>query len=211
MDVRKTMAVNPFQKNGYTTIKKAIPKDVANFVYNYFRLKREVFITFKEDNYISPYNDDWGTFQDSQALGSYSHYGDIAMETLLLMVQPKLEKEIKKNVLPTYAYARIYKEGSELKKHTDRFSCEISCTMHLGGDGKWPIYLKHNNKNVPINLDAGDLLIYSGEKLQHWREPYLGKEYAQVFLHYNDATKEKSKKNIFDTRKHLGLPTSYKK
>ena len=153
MDVRKTMAVNPFQKNGYTTIKKAIPKDVANFVYNYFRLKREVFITFKEDNYISPYNDDWGTFQDSQALGSYSH----------------------------------------------------------GGDGKWPIYLKHNNKNVPINLDAGDLLIYSGEKLQHWREPYLGKEYAQVFLHYNDATKEKSKKNIFDTRKHLGLPTSYKK
>ena len=56
-------------------------------------MKKEVLLTFKDNRYISPYNEDWGTFNDDQAPGSYSHYGDIAMETLLLMVQPKLERE----------------------------------------------------------------------------------------------------------------------
>ena len=42
---------------------------------------------------------------------------------------------------PAYTYARIYKKGDELKRHKDRFSCEISTTMNLGGDD-WPIYLR---------------------------------------------------------------------
>jgi hypothetical protein len=33
------------------------------------------------------------------------------------------------------------KKGMNLKRHKDRFSCEISTTMNLGGDD-WPIYLE---------------------------------------------------------------------
>ena len=205
------MAINTLKKNGYQILKEAVTKDVATFAYNYFRIKREVLITFKKENYISPYSNDWGCFNDGQAPGSFSHYGDIAMETLLIMVQPLIEKKIKTQLTPTYAYARIYNNASELKKHKDRFSCEISCTMNLGGDHKWPIYLKKNKKDIPVYLNPGDLLIYKGQEIEHWRNPYLGQEYAQVFLHYNDVSTTKAAKNIYDTRKHLGLPATFKK
>jgi hypothetical protein len=33
------------------------------------------------------------------------------------------------------------KKAIFLKRHKDRFSCEISTTMNLGGDD-WPIYLE---------------------------------------------------------------------
>ena len=31
-----------FKKNKYIVIKEAVPKDIANFVYNYFLMKRQV-------------------------------------------------------------------------------------------------------------------------------------------------------------------------
>ncbi len=52
-----------------------------------------------------------------------------------------MEKETSLKLNPNYSYARIYKKGDVLHKHKDRFSCEISTTMHLGG-GCWPIYLE---------------------------------------------------------------------
>ena len=53
------------------------------------------------------------------------------METLLLSVQPKMEKLTGLKLNPTYSYARIYKKGDVLNRHKDRFSCEISTTMNL--------------------------------------------------------------------------------
>ena len=40
------------------------------------------------------------------------------------------------------------KKVMNLKRHKDRFSCEISTTMNLAGD-PWPIYLSPN-ENVGI-------------------------------------------------------------
>ena len=48
---------------------------------------------------------------------------------------------------PAYTYARIYKKGDELKRHKDRFSCEISTTMNLAGDN-WPIYLEPSGESL---------------------------------------------------------------
>jgi hypothetical protein len=83
--------------------------------------------------------------------------------------------------------------------------------MHLGGDYKWPIFLKKGKKDISINLGIGDLLIYKGQEIEHWREPYLGQEYAQVFLHYHDASTTEAANNMYDTRAHLGLPATFKK
>jgi hypothetical protein len=78
--------------------------------------------------------------ENQQIPNTYSCYSDIAMETLLLKCQPVMEKITGLQLYPSYTYARIYKKGDELKRHKDRFSCEISTTMNLGGD-PWPIYL----------------------------------------------------------------------
>jgi hypothetical protein len=44
-----------FKKNKYTIIRKAIDKDLATFVANYFSMKKQVLDTCRQARYISPY------------------------------------------------------------------------------------------------------------------------------------------------------------
>lgn len=214
-----------FQKNKYCVIKEAIPKQLAEFVYNYFMMKRQVARTFFDTRYISPFTTEWGVWNDEQVPNTYSHYADIAMETLLLRCLPIMEKTTKLKLNPTYSYARIYKTGDILHRHKDRFSCEISTTLNLGGD-PWPIHLEpkknvgipngkkytasSKNKGISINLKPGDMLVYQGMVLEHWREEFQGDNCAQVFLHYNNQKSKNADKNIYDGRKHLGLSSWFK-
>jgi hypothetical protein len=216
-----------FKQKNYLVIKKAISKELANFVYEYFLLKREVAKTLFKTNYLTPYETFMGYWEseNDQIPNTYSHYADIAMETLLTRVQPIMEEHTGVKLIPTYSYARIYKKGDELKRHKDRFSCEISTTLNLGGDN-WPIYLEpyknigipgkdnatfsSKNKGVQINLEPGDMLVYKGNILEHWREPFKGNDCGQVFLHYNNVKTKGALKNKFDGRPHLGLPGSFK-
>ena len=200
-------------KNNYKVIKQAISKELADFVYSYFLTKRQVARTFFDDRYISPFNNDWGVWNDPQVPETYSHYSDIAMETLLERLTEPMSKETGLNLIPTYSYARIYKKGDVLKRHKDRYSCEVSMTMNLGGDS-WPIYLEPSGETdkegVKINLEPGDALIYRGCEVEHWREAFEGENCGQVFLHYNDASGENAEENRYDTRPFLGLPTWFK-
>jgi len=216
-----------FKKKHFIVIREAIDPKIANFVYNYFLMKRQVARTMFDTRYISPFTTEWGVWNDEQVPNTYSNYADTAMETLLLAVQPKMEKLTGIKLNPTYSYARIYKKGDVLHRHKDRFSCEISTTMNLGGDD-WPIYLenkknvgipddkkyfaKTNNKGTKVVLKPGDMLVYKGMILEHWREVFLGEDCAQVFLHYNDVNSKvgNSEQNIFDGRPHLGLPSYFK-
>ena len=198
-----------FKKNKYVIIKQAIDKDLALFLYNYFHMKRQVLDTCRNARYISPYETLLGEYEgaDGQIPHTYSSYSDIAIETLMLKCQPIMEKSTGLKLQPSYTYARIYKKGDELKRHKDRFSCEISTTMNLGGDS-WTIYLE---PNIAINLKQGDMLVYKGTDLEHWRKPFKGKDCVQVFLHYNNIKTLGSKDNMFDKRPHLGLPSWFKK
>jgi len=202
-----------FNKNKYTILKNAISPELAKFVKDYFLLKRKVAETLFNERYISQFTTEFGVWNDPQVPDTYSHYADIAMETLLEWVKPVMEKHTKLKLIPTYSYARIYKKGDVLKRHKDRFSCEISTTMNLGGDD-WPIYLepsgKEGMKGIEVNLKPGDMLIYKGMELEHWREPFKGENCIQVFLHYNNVSKE-AELNQFDKRPHLGLPNYFKK
>ena len=213
-----------FKKRKFTVIKKAVDTTVADFLYNYILLKRKVAKTLIDSNYISNFNCDWGTWNDAQVKNTFSIYGDTALDTLLIKVQPVMEKVTNLKLIPTYSYARIYKKGDVLERHKDRFSCEISTTLNLGGD-KWPIfiseneldgecgkegYLKSKSKGVKVDLDPGDMLIYRGNILEHWREDFKGKDCAQVFLHFNNKATKDSEKNKYDGRIHLGLPAGMK-
>ena len=214
-----------FKKNKYIVIKRAISNDLATFAYNYFLMKRQVARTLFDARYISPFETMFGVWNDEQVPNTYSHYADIAMETLLLAVQPIMEKQTGLKLIPTYSYARIYKNGDVLHRHKDRFSCEISTTLNLGGD-KWPIYIEKdpkkggvvegkgyisdNTKGIKVDLKPGDMLVYRGNLLEHWREEFKGQDCGQVFLHYNNASTKGAKDNIFDKRKHLGLPSWFK-
>ena len=217
-----------FKKKKYTVIRQAISKDLAAFVANYFLMQKQVYDTCKASRYFSPFENILGHYEnkDEQIPDTYSQYGNIAMETLMLKCQPQMEKVTGLKLYPAYTYARIYKKGDILKRHKDRFSCEISTTMNLGGDD-WPIYLEpdpkkggvkpgqgyvsDNTKGVRVDLKPGDMLVYSGCELEHWREKFKGKECVQVFLHYNNRKTPGAKDNMFDKRPHLGLPSWFKR
>jgi len=194
-----------FKKNKYIVVKKAIDLKLAIFISKYFLLKKNVAQTLFQSKYISSMNKDYGTWEDPQVFGTYSHYSDMVMETLLQEMLPLMEKHTKLKLNETYSFARIYKKGDILKKHKDRFSCEISTTLNLSGD-QWPIFLE---PDIKINLKQGDMLIYRGNILEHWREKFTGKECIQVFLHYNDKKTKDADLNKYDTRPHLGLPDSF--
>jgi hypothetical protein len=209
--------------NKYQVIKKAISYELANFVFNYFLLKRDA-VKYMYDNNITYDNGMLGTWNDSQIPNTYSHYGDHVMETLLVKVLPIMAQETGLNLIPTYSYARVYKKGDILHRHKDRPSCEISTTIHLGGH-PWPIFIDGTGAdnilsghetttivkpNAPagtkVILDVGDMLVYSGCELEHWREPLEGDMCAQVFLHYNHVNGPFAEKNRFDRRPMLGVP-----
>ena len=216
---------NNFKKDKFIVIEKAIDPKIANFVYNYFLMKRQVARTMFDARYISPFTTEFGVWNDDQVPNTYSHYSDIAMETLLLAVQPVMEKQTGLKLIPTFSYARIYKKGDILHRHKARFSCEISTTLNLGGD-KWEIfiekdsnkgkiiegkgYVSENTKGIKVDLKPGDMLVYRGNLLEHWREEFKGNDCGQVFLHYNNSATKGAKENIFDKRKHLGLPSWFK-
>ena len=195
-----------FKKDHYQIIKSAISEELADFCYQYFLNKRAVARKLFDEKYISPFTEYFGVWNDTQVLETYSHYADIVMETLLQKVKPIMEKESGVKLIETYSYARIYKKGDELKKHRDRYSCEISTTMNLGGD-EWSIYLE---PDIKVNLKPGDMLMYRGCELEHWREKFEGEDCAQVFLHYNDASNKEAEQNKFDGRPMIGLPSHFK-
>ena len=186
--------------NKYQVIKNAISYELANFIFNYFMLKRDA-VAWMYKNNITYDNGMLGTWTDQQVPNTYSHYADPVMETLLMKVLPTMQQETGLELVPTYSYARIYKHGDILHKHKDRPSCEISTTIHLGGD-KWSIFIE----GTEVMLDIGDMLVYSGCELEHWRVPFEGNTCAQVFLHYNHLNGPFSKQNRFDKRPMLGVP-----
>ena len=205
-----------FKNKKYTIIRQAISKDLATFIANYFLMQKQVYDTCRQATYFSPFEKIIGYYEnDNQQIpNTYAHYANIAMETLMLKCLPWMEKATGLKLYPAYTYARIYKKGDELKRHKDRFSCEISTTMNLGGDD-WPIYLepsgKEGMKGIKVDLKPGDMLVYRGCELEHWREKFKGKECIQVFLHYNNRKTPGSKENMFDKRPHLGLPSWFKR
>jgi hypothetical protein len=131
-----------------------------------------------------------------------SIYGDPIMESLMLNKKTLMEKLTGKNLLATYSFWRMYTKFAPLHVHRDRESCEISVTVHIGGDGtSWPIFVDNN----PIETKPGDAVIYLGCELEHYREPFQGDWQSQVFLHYVDKDGI-NKEHERDKRLYWGLP-----
>ena len=210
-----------FKKNKYQVIRGAISKEIADIAYRYLQISAEADNWMLNNGMTHAGNKLVGNFNDQQVPNSYAKYGDRLMETLLIKTIDVMQKKTGLKLVPTYSYTRLYKHGNILKRHKDRPSCEISTTLCLGGD-HWPIYLdptggdyvidEYKNihkpgapKGVEVNLKPGDMLIYSGCELEHWREPFQGNMCGQVFLHYNHADGQFAKTNLYDKRPMLGI------
>ena len=210
-----------FKKNKYQVLRNAISKDLAAFCYKYLQISAEADNWMLNNGVTHSGNKLVGNFNDPQVPNYYAKYADRVMETLLVDTIKVMQKKTGLRLVPTYSYCRLYRTGNILKRHKDRPSCEISTTLNLGGD-PWPILIdptgsdnvidEYKNihkpgapKGVEVNLKPGDMLIYPGCELEHWREPFKGKLCGQVFLHYNHADGQFAKSNLYDKRPMLGI------
>ena len=220
-------------KKKYNVLRKVISTELCEFLKNYFLESEKVAKLYFATDFISQFNKEYGVFNDPQVEGSYAIYGSIVGDMVLQQLKPLVEKNLKKKLYETYSYARVYKKGDILERHKDRFSCKISGTLNLGGEA-WPIHIANNpsegkaegrilgggrsEKYIPgtakgesVILNAGDMLLYPGAELEHWREPLKKGKCIQLFLHYVNVKDKDAEKYKHDGRPMLGVDTLIRK
>jgi hypothetical protein len=190
-----------FSKNGYVKVSNALTQNEANILANAIYFDSISNPNIKND-IISP--------------PTQVGYANPITESLLVAMHHTVELATGLTLLPTYSYHRLYKTGDYLKKHKDRFACEISATVNLGcfynTDDKnysWNIWVD-GKENITL---PGDMVVYKGVSLEHWREPFdapIGSWQAQAFLHYVDVNGQYADFAL-DGRPGIGYPDKYSK
>ena len=208
-----------FEEHRWVKIDRFVPIEMCNLLYHHTQLEA-MRLNYYDENGIEYDHDVDGTFADKQAPGDFSKYGDPIMDTLLSLSLEQMQTLTSKELVPTYSYHRLYTTGTELKRHKDRPSCEISTTICLGYDNSnvdaskypdwdWPMFIKEKNgKEIPIHMKPGDMIIYRGCEVEHWREPLWANNHAQVFLHYNEKGGEYDVP--YDGRPLLGMTSKFR-
>ena len=169
--------VEQFKKDGYCILRAAISNELRDIITQYALLDE-----------MQDYSAD-----KNQVIGAHSKYADPAMESVLLHLHSIMEANTGLTLYPTYSFYRVYRNGDELKAHRDRPSCEISATLCFNYNYndkhyQWPIYI--GESGAAADLKPGDMLIYRGCDLSHWREKFNVEEetwQVQGFFHYVDV------------------------
>ena len=169
-------------------IKNILTKDERNLLFNYMDMFHNNNLSDLEFSDMS-----------QTGLGETIKDVDTIMETLLISKKPIIEKALKHELIPTYSFWRLYTKYSSLPVHTDRQSCEVTISINVGTDRKYPI----NIDGKDILIDEGDGVLYFGAYLPHSRKEFEGDYAYNVFLHYvlakGDMTEFK-----YDKRPNLG-------
>jgi hypothetical protein len=104
-----------------------------------------------------------GNWNDTQIPNTYSHYGDRLWKLCFKVSKKKWKKKQGINFKKLILMHEFIKQGDVLHRHKDRYSCEVSTTLNLGGD-PWPIYLEPSGKTgmagIKVDLKQGDMLDY---------------------------------------------------
>jgi len=188
--------VGSYHEQGYALIERLIPAEVA-----------QAFLAgFKND--LGP-----GAIPLSQvssfpnlltrpALEVYGrHYPP--MLSFLWGLTPVISEIVGKDLLPTYDYLRIYREGDICRVHYDRPSCEhsVSLTLDYSDGVSWNLDVGHEDSSPSSSVDedfgaeeftsvpmqVGDAVLYRGVNHRHGRlNPNPNAWSAHLFLHWVD-------------------------
>ena len=195
-----------FKEDGCEVVKNAVSIDAVWLMQLQFDLHVQASFQNLSQNDI----DD--VFLHMNKKRAWGQYGLAISEGLLVLLQPIIEKVTNKKLLPCYSFIRKYFDHAELLRHVDRPSCEYSASFTIQtGEVPWPLWIKTlRGQDVGVNLNPGDLLVYRGNVLPHWREICPVEQHTQVFLHYVDADGPFTEFK-FDTRECLATPYEEKR
>ena len=173
----------------YVYIKNILSKDERDMLFNYAKM-------YNAQNKC--------VFEKHSALLETFEYGGSLTDSLLVSKKKQIEQASNLKLIETYSYWRLYKKFSDLSKHTDRDSCEVTVSVTVKSDLKdWPLFIDGER----IIIEPGDGVLYFGNKLKHWREEYEGDYSFQIFFHYV-LENGKFKDYKWDKRELLGIGIS---
>jgi hypothetical protein len=136
-----------------------------------------------------------------QAIEIYA-YQYPPMLTFLWGLTPRIAAATGRDVLPTYAYFRLYQRDDICRVHSDRPACEhsLSLTVAYGDDRPWPLSVATERVETPTAVVAedfggqpygsvammpGDGVLYQGTHHRHGRLTGNPNSWsAHLFLHW---------------------------
>jgi len=202
-----------FVKNRYVVLRDFIPKDIINMTLDTWKTaehREHVHgAIFKRETNDITFNSPKNSIGKSD--GAYCSPWGVALNRYLC---DKLRGVLDIDIRETYSYTRKYDRGAYLSSHRDRPACEISTTVCLDyqtDDGKpWVIWVDNSKnwvdhdvtktmqeqtqgipnrqrKSIPISLEVGDVLVYQGPNVAHWRDYLIGDYSYHIFCHFFNA------------------------
>ena len=125
------------------------------------------------------------------------------MAAFLWGLTPTMQHLTGLDLLPTYSYMRIYREGDICRVHSDRYACEHSLSLTLDySDGVvWELDVDPRHVEpgpqvddafgstdfVSLPMEPGDAVLYQGVHRRHGRtKPNPNAWSAHLFLHWVD-------------------------
>jgi hypothetical protein len=136
---------------------------------------------------------------------AFEAYGHLYKPLLYFLwgLTPTVSKIIGRELLPTYDYFRIYREGDVCRVHSDRYSCEhsLSLTLAYSDERNWDLQIEKRKAEPSARIDedfgeaefasipmkVGDGVLYQGVTHRHGRTaPNPNGWSAHLFLHWVD-------------------------
>jgi len=189
-------AIGDYQGDGYAHLKGLIPMEVARaFVA---KLKDDL-----GDGALPVGNID--KFPNLLTRPAFEIYGHFYPPMLFFLwgLTPIMTQIVGRELLPTYDYLRIYREGDICRVHHDRQSCEHSLSLTLDySDGEvWPLEIETGETQpsakvedgfgaegfASVPMQVGDAVLYRGVNHRHGRtKPNPNGWSIHLFLHWVD-------------------------
>jgi hypothetical protein len=132
------------------------------------------------------------TTDDHQVVGQRD---GIYCEPVALFLQKSLSDDLSmvlgSPVSPSYTWVFRYRTGARLDRHVDRPQCRWNVSLCLDADSEgqvdWPLCFDVDGRDVRVNLQLGEAVLYSGTETPHWRRELTGHpSVTMAFLHYVD-------------------------
>src|SRR3990167_4454916 len=186
-------------KKNYFLVKQALSEEVCELLADYAQMKRKV-----KPNVIR---------RGDPLAGVHREYGDLMMETLLDKLTPLVEHVTGCALWPTLSFYYTYQQGQQLTPHTDRSSCQFVAGLCIGVDAAykerhqgWPLFLRLNDQTVEsVVLACGDLIIFRGHDILHWREVFTGTWFVSAIFGFVEKQGPFAFQK-YDQRRSLGMP-----
>ncbi len=181
-----------YHADGYATIRGLVPPEVAANLFKQLHMDLE------------SAGKSFDTFARPQPLSRHptveiSGHFYRPLTTFLWALTPMIATLTGADVLPSYDYFRIYRQGDICRVHSDRPSCEhsLSLTLSYSDNIPWPLEMGSikvdeerpcvddfgDEPHAAVEMQPGDAVLYRGIDLRHGRtRPNPNRWSAHLFL-----------------------------